>query len=74
MRTIDEAGKALIKGFEACKLKAYRDGGGVLTIGLVMSGTGKMALPDRLGPCGEWGKFLAEAVKWWRGCTPGGKR
>lgn len=30
---ISEKGKALIKGFERCKLKAYQDGGGRWTIG-----------------------------------------
>ena len=30
---ISSAGEALIKSFESCRLTAYRDGGGVLTIG-----------------------------------------
>ena len=33
MRHINAAGTALIKSFEQCRLTAYRDGGGVLTIG-----------------------------------------
>jgi lysozyme len=33
MRRINAAGLAKLKGFEALKLKAYRDGGGVWTIG-----------------------------------------
>jgi len=32
-RTINENGLALLKSFENCKLRAYRDSGGVLTIG-----------------------------------------
>lgn len=33
MRTLNDAGLELIKSFEGCKLTAYKDGGGVLTIG-----------------------------------------
>lgn len=33
MRRINRAGLDLIKKWEQCRLKAYRDGGGVLTIG-----------------------------------------
>lgn len=33
MRRINEAGLSLIKSFEGCKLKAYRDIVGILTIG-----------------------------------------
>lgn len=29
----NESGEALLRTFEGCKLKAYRDGGGILTIG-----------------------------------------
>lgn len=33
MKTLGEKGKALIQGFEQCRLTAYKDGGGVWTIG-----------------------------------------
>lgn len=33
MRNINQAGIDLIKSFEGCRLTAYRDGGGILTVG-----------------------------------------
>lgn len=33
MRTCNAAGTSLIKSFESCRLTAYRDGNGILTIG-----------------------------------------
>jgi len=58
---INSEGLALLKKFEGCKLKAYKDGGGVLTIGY--GHTKAVKSSDTLTQA-EADKLLSQDLKW----------